>query len=111
MSRVDEILRWVQGPKILDIGCTGHELEVDSKEWVFGSLNQHFQNVVGIDISEANINQLRTMGYERVYVQSAEKITLEERFDTIVAGEVIEHLSNPGLFLEEARKHLVEGGR
>jgi SAM-dependent methyltransferase len=41
----------------------------------------------------------------------AESMRLNERFDLIVAGELIEHLSNPGLFLERAREHLKEGGR
>ena len=111
MTRTDLILEWVKGPKVLDVGCTGHQVEAESKNWLFGALNRNFPYVVGIDISENNINKLRSIGFEKVYVQSAESITLEEKFDTIVAGELIEHLSNPGLFFIEARKHLIEGGR
>ncbi len=36
---------------------------------------------------------------------------LDRKFDTIVAGEVIEHLSNPGKFLESCKKHLKPNGR
>lgn len=41
----------------------------------------------------------------------AEHLDLGKQFDCIVAGEVIEHLSNPGLFLDAAHRHLVPGGR
>ena len=32
------------------------------------------------------------------------------RFEAIVAGDVIEHLSNPGRFLDNCRRHLEAGG-
>ena len=35
---------------------------------------------------------------------------LSERFEAIVAGDVIEHMSNPGLFLDNCRRHLEPGG-
>ncbi len=111
MSRVDEVLRWVQGPKILDIGCTGHKLEVGSKEWVFGRLTKGFPNVIGIDISEENISKLKSLGFSNVYVQDAQSFQFEEKFSTIVAGELIEHLSNPGLFIQNSINHLAGGGR
>src|SRR5207249_3561087 len=46
-----------------------------------------------------------------IHLQSAEEFQLTERFDTIVAGELIEHLANPGRFLDCARQHLADGGR
>jgi len=66
--------------------------------------------VVGIDVNAENVRQLNELGFKEVMLQSAEEFALPERFDTIVAGEVIEHLSNPGKFLERARAHLKPGG-
>ncbi len=110
-SRADKILKWVKGPKVLDVGCTSHTLEVGSAYWLHGRLRENFASVTGIDISEENIKALRSSGFSDVYVQSAESFELPDRFDTIVAGELIEHLANPGLFLQRARRHLNDGGR
>lgn len=111
MLRTEAIIEWVKGPRILDIGCTGHDLGIDQRYWLHGQLRHRFPEVVGIDISEENVARLRAEGFSELHVQSAEEFSLAERFDTVVAGELIEHLANPGLFLDRARQHLVEGGR
>ncbi len=46
-----------------------------------------------------------------IVTADAEFMKLNEKFDLIIAGELIEHLSNPGLFLDRAREYLKEGGR
>ncbi len=109
--RADAILRWVRGPRVLDVGCAGHTVEPDSKHWVHGRLRSHFPGVVGIDFSAYNVEFLRSLGFSNVSVQDAETFSVPGLFDTIVAGELIEHLSNPGKFLERARDHLAPGGR
>ena len=110
-SRADVILRWVKGPNVLDVGCTGHAVEIESARWLHGRLREQFPSVAGIDISAENIDVLKRRGFTNLQVQSAETFRLPERFDTIVASELIEHLANPGLFLEHARAHLKPSGR
>ncbi len=109
--RPEEILKWVNGPKVLDVGCTSHTINIESPNWLHGRLRERFPDVVGIDISRENVENLKKAGFANLYVQSAEEIELREVFDTIVAGELIEHLSNPGAFLQRARRHLGEKGR
>ncbi len=101
----------MNGPNVLDVGCTGHELGIDERYWLHGQLRRTFPRVVGIDISEENVARLQEQGFSELHVQSAEEFQLSERFDTIVAGELIEHLANPGRFLDRARQHLEERGR
>ena len=38
-------------------------------------------------------------------------VDLGRQFDTIIAGEIIEHLDNPGQFLCNMHRHLKPGGR
>jgi len=109
--RADQILKWVQGPHVLDVGCTGHAVQIGSRGWLHGRLREQFPAVSGIDISAENITALQRQGFANLHVRSAESFELDEEFDTIVAGELIEHLSNPGLFLQQARAHLKPGGR
>jgi len=109
--RTDVILKWVKGPGVLDVGCTGHSVEIGSPSWLHGRLRAQFPSVAGIDVSTENIDALKRHGFANLHVQSAESFELPEKFDTIVAGELIEHLANPGLFLQQARKHLKPAGR
>lgn len=76
-----------------------------------GRLRERFPDAYGIDINVSNIEKLRSIGYDNLYVMGAEDFTLARMFDTIVAGEVIEHLSNPGQFLRQCSSHLKPGGR
>jgi len=110
VPRADEILKWVKGPKVLDVGCTSHTVELNSPYWLHGRLRQKYASVTGIDISEENVALLRKHGVTDLQVQSAESFEVPEKFDTIVAGELIEHLANPGLFLQQAHRHLNKDG-
>ncbi len=56
------------------------------------------------------VAKLRRKGYE-VLAVNAEEMSFDEEFDVVVAGEVIEHMSNPGEFLEAAHKALRPQGR
>jgi SAM-dependent methyltransferase len=110
-TREEEILKWVKGPNVLDVGCTDHIVRGGSVYWLHKYLSDNFPNTVGIDISETNLEQMRSLGYTNLFNMDAESFSLDQRFDTIVAGELIEHLSNPGQFLERARTHLSPTGR
>jgi 2-polyprenyl-3-methyl-5-hydroxy-6-metoxy-1,4-benzoquinol methylase len=110
-KRVQWILRHVKGPRVLDIGCAGYLPDASSAWWLHGRLYSLFPQVVGIDYDEKIVRDLAAMGYQRIHHADAQSFKLAERFDTIVAGEVIEHLPNPGVFLERARHHLAPGGR
>lgn len=110
-TREDRILEWVKGPAVLDIGCTDHVVRENSVYWLHQHMWQSFALVVGIDISEENLEKMRQLGYQDLFRMKAETFSLNETFDTIVAGELAEHLSNPGLFFDRARQHLGRGGR
>lgn len=108
-QRIQKIIENCEG-EILDIGCLQHSLEnVKSNDWLHGRLCENFKTVVGIDMDE-DVLKLRTQGYD-VYRANAEDFDLGRKFDTIVAGELIEHLSNPGSFLDCVKKHLKEEGK
>jgi len=112
-ERIAKILKYAKGPDILDVGCAGGGFEIHqggSPYWLHKHLQDRFPNVVGLDIQQEAISIMQRLGY-KVMVGNAEDLDLQERFDTIVAGELIEHLSNPGRFLEAAKRHLKPKGR
>ena len=111
-TRVDTILRWGRGPAVLSLGCAQREYAniAEHPYWVHGQLVRRFPRVLGVELDEAAAQELRARGYEVVQA-NVETMDLGERFDSIVAGELIEHLSNPWAFLDAAARHLKPGGR
>lgn len=112
-KKVDYLLDFIRGPMILDVGCAAHYPEPDSEYWVHGRIRKKYPSykVYGIDISETNINKLRQFGYDNIYLADAQSFEFKDLlFDTVFAGELIEHLQNPGLFLERAKKAIKDDG-
>lgn len=97
--------------RVLDVGCVRHDTTRLQNGNLHAELVDHVSgDVLGIDIVEDGIEAMAEQGYN-VRVADAERLDLDGRFDAIVAGEVIEHLANPGQFLESARGHLTCDGR
>jgi SAM-dependent methyltransferase len=95
---------------VLDVGCVDHDLEnMQKRPWLHGYLKESARSVTGIDSLSSDIESLRENGYD-VHCEDATDFNLNRQFDFVVAGEIIEHLSNPGLFLDCARSHLRPAG-
>ncbi len=109
-TRAEFLASLVVGPDVLDVGCTDHCVRPNSPYWLHGVLAKRFA-VAGLDLSEDNIAQLQALGFDELHVGNAEDFQLRRRFDTVIAGELIEHLSNPGCFLACAKAHLKPGGQ
>lgn len=114
MSRVDEVLRRVRGPAVLDVGCSGQaglRSALDSPLWLHGRLLAEYSSTVGLELDPANVEELAAHGVPGVVQGDAQDFSLDAHFDTIVAGEIIEHLERPGDFLASAARHLKPDGR
>lgn len=108
--RVKEIIERCNG-SILDLGCVQHTLKgIESDSWLHGKLTERFSYVIGIDILKEEVLELKKREYN-VICADVENFKLNENFDTIVAGELIEHLSNPGNFLDSCHNHLKKDGK
>lgn len=107
------IEQYVAGKKVLDVGCA--ELmgttTVSGKleRWIHKRIRKLAKEVVGVDVNETQVEALKAQGYN-VICGDVEQVDIGRKFDVIVAGELIEHLSNPGLFLENMKRHLDNDG-
>jgi SAM-dependent methyltransferase len=114
-ERIEAILQEVSGVDILNVGCVNHSIALTEGErdrWLQLKLSERFPkaNVLGLDIDEQNVARMRAQGMN-VEVGDAQHLTYHEEFDTIILGEIIEHLENPGACLEGCRRALKQGGR
>lgn len=106
MSRIERITELVDGPTVLDLGCVQHSAaKVDTDGWLHKHLAARYDTVVGVDIVSDGIEAMRTQGYSVRYADVTQ-MQLDVRADTVVAGELIEHISNPGMMLDRIREHL-----
>jgi 2-polyprenyl-3-methyl-5-hydroxy-6-metoxy-1,4-benzoquinol methylase len=92
---------------VLDVGFQGQGIQKNDPQWPHFLIKQKAKEVYGLDLKLHVEFQNNTHYLE----SSAEDFSFPVFFDVIFAGDVIEHLSNPGLFLFRCKKHLKQGGR
>lgn len=93
---------------ILDVGFWGQGVSIDDDNWPHRILKNRVDDIYGLDII---FDEDKLENPENYFKASAEDFNLEKKFDVIFAGDLIEHLSNPGLFLNSSSKHIKEDGR
>ncbi len=113
-ERVRAMVALTRGPRVLHVGACGNLKPTPKgmKHFAQAALVEAGFSVLATDVNEDGLRWMNEeMGYEVAYLD-AERIPPDgEKFDTIFAGELIEHLPNPGLFLEGCARRLKEGGR
>lgn len=112
--RIELILDEVEeGDAVLDIGCVQHTAEKEEsgdEHWLHGELCDVTDDVLGLDYLDEEVEKLNERGYD-VVSANAEAFELDQRFDVVTAGELIEHLANPGLFMDRVHEHLAADGK
>lgn len=112
-ERINVAVEQIQGPRVLHLGCCGTELPKtagDRSRWLHGALVDAGVSVLGGDINHRALDEMRANGYEVTYLDAQAIPPDGEKFNTIIAGELIEHLENPGLLLTGARQRLLPNG-
>lgn len=105
-DRWDVIKEKISGREVLDLGCVDHEAShEEGKDWLHRKIREKAKSVLGVDYAAEEVMRLRDKGYE-VVQGNVETLVLHQTFDVVIAGNIIEHLSNPGLFLETVKSHL-----
>lgn len=111
MTRIQRIIEATEGPTVLDLGAAQHDpAKAENDDWLHKHLCDSFERVVGVDYLPGAVAELNRHGYEFVQADVTD-MSLSVEADTVVAGELIEHVDNPGLMLECIADHLKPGGR
>lgn len=110
MIREALISERVRGRKTLDVGSLGQT----DRYRLWDVLDGHAGSLTGIDLDDETIGAFGgtpcAAPDPRIARGNMETHDFGERFEVIVAGDVIEHFSNPGLFLDNCRHHLTGDG-
>jgi SAM-dependent methyltransferase len=112
VQRVDLITEICRDKRVLHLGCTNYPFTDDS---IKGNMLLHFElekyasEIYGFDFDQQGLDILQSRGINNLYradLEHLEDVPLAETFDVIIAGEIIEHLSNPGLFLSGVKRFM-----
>ncbi len=110
-SRIAYLQQLVRGRRVLDVGCVAHDVETEAAaEWLHRALAAAASYCLGVDVLPEPVARLREAGYN-VRLCDITREDVGERFDVIVAGEVIEHLGAPAALFDAAATILAPGGR
>jgi len=112
IQRTDFIKRVSAGKKVLHLGCTNYPY---TKEAIDNDMLLHFElgkiarELYGFDFDQEGLDILSEQGAINLFradVENLDQVDLDETFDVIIAGEMIEHLNNPGMFLQGIKRFM-----
>ena len=113
VAKEEFILRLASGRSVLHLGCVGFtdlatgDRVRSAKQSLHWKLTQ-LSETVGVDRSVAVIDGYRELGvFTNIVagdVERLDELQLTRKFDVVVAGDIIEHLSNPGRMLDGIKR-------
>jgi len=112
--RISKLVDELTGPDVLDIGCggrlQGEAPAIGDPSWLHGQVRQRYPDAWGLELDPTKVERMVNAGYSNVVQGSADNFSLGQKFDSILAGDVIEHVPNPGSMLQSAAAHLKPHG-
>ena len=118
MNRTSYLFERARGRRVIDLGFVGGDqasAEHERDALLHAQLRKAARELVGIDFDGDGVRKARELGFEawQADCEDAESLTSLhlEPAELVVAGELIEHLERPGLFLEAVKVLVAPGGR
>lgn len=103
-SRLKYIKKFINNQDVLDFGAG------DISDRYFAKyIKKYSKSYAAVEINEKRAKNLIKKGLD-IKIGNCENINLNKKFGVIIAGDIIEHLDNPGLFLKNVKNHLKKNG-
>lgn len=96
---------------VLHIGCVEHdELYMNLETWKHKIINDCSLTCIGLDINKIGIEKMNARGYPAICMDATSDNYLDQKFDIIIVGDVIEHLTNIGGLIKFCKNNLEDNG-
>ena len=106
-ARFARVRPYLEHRTVLDVGAGSG---INRPDWMHAAVARVATRAVGVELDPELAARARTLGFD-VIEADAQALDLGRTFEVVWAGELIEHLSCAGAFLDGARRHLEPGGR
>lgn len=107
VDRVPYLQDRTRGRRVIHVGFADagyREFHQAEEQWLHEHLAASARELVGVDLDDEGVAAAREQGYEAHVADCCEPAQVAalglEPAEVVVAGEIIEHLDNPGAFLE-----------
>lgn len=106
------VMERCKGKSVLDLGCVRHNADfaLSDPMWLHQKIKSVAGKVMGVDYLPEEVKKLNSRGYEIITADATKPLPVKETFDVIVAGDLIEHLSNFDGFFENCQRLLKADG-
>ena len=112
-NRLDFVIKLCEGKNIVHLGCADHVEIIDDKikrnTWLHKLLLDKSAKCIGVDNNAEAIEYIQKRGFNEVYLADITNepplpVITSQKWDYLVMGEIIEHISNPAAFLNSLRE-------
>jgi SAM-dependent methyltransferase len=115
-QRIDAVLRHlVATDRVLDVGCAHHSASRSADPfWLHQHIAGKCAGTTGFELEGAEAENLRALGYNVIQGNVEDSDLMKQvgsGYDAVVAGELIEHLENPGRFFDNMARLIKPGGK
>ena len=117
VQRIPYVAEQVRGRGVIHVGFVDagyQEMQAEAGTWLHAHLAEAATSLVGIDLDAAGVALATGQGYEAYEADCRDPEQIDalaiEPAEVVVAGEVIEHLDDPGSFLDGLHRLLAPGG-
>lgn len=117
VNRIEYVTGLARGKRVIHVGFVdaGYEdMQAETGTWLHEHLAAVASSLVGVDVDEAGVERAEARGYEAYVADGRDPDGLAalglEPAELVIAGEVIEHLDDPGSFLDGLHDLLAPGG-
>jgi 2-polyprenyl-3-methyl-5-hydroxy-6-metoxy-1,4-benzoquinol methylase len=102
-TKIEAVLQYVKGDSLLEIACCPGELLRVAKE-------RGFKKVFGVAPEKEYIEQLKKETGAEIFEGFFEDFTTKDKFDTIVAMDLFDHIEDGQKFIDKCKKLLKKDG-
>ncbi len=109
------LLKKIKNKRIIHLGFADHipliKEKINQKRWLHGLLIENSQKCIGLDINKEAVEYIKKeFSINNIYHIDIEKDDIHpivnEKFDYLLLGEIIEHIDNPVNFLKTIHQKL-----
>lgn len=117
VSRIDYLAERAAGRRVIHVGFVDagfQEMQAATGTWLHQHLDERATELIGIDIDAVGVAAATKAGYEAYEADCRDPGAVAalgvEPADVVIAGEIIEHLDDPGAFLSLLHDLVRPGG-